>query len=514
MTMMQKADKITALAALILFGLINFRMELAMKKVFLTLWFLAAACAAQAQFIFVTNNDAITITQYTGTGGNVTIPSSTNGYPVTCVGSNAFEGCSSLTGVTIPNSVTNIGVNAFYYCESLTNIAVCALNPAYAGVGGVLFDASLTTLVQYPIGWPQSSYVVPNSVTNVGDYAFALCTNLTSVTIPNSVAAIGVFTFFYCFNLSNAILGNHLTTIDEGAFQYCTSLTSVTIPDSVTTMAEQAFAGCYGLTTMTIPYSVTNVGDYAFGWCYSLASVTIGGSVTNNGVTTIGQDAFFYCYSLTNVIFGESVTGIGDDAFDSCTGLRSVTNPYSVTAIGEDAFANCSGLTSVTISDSVTTIGGGAFISSGLTSVTIPASVTTIGANAFIASGLKAAYFQGNAPLVNGGPDVFNPGSGVVFYVPGTSGWGASYGGWPTAWWYQPEPQILGSGCGLGVKNNQFNLTVSWGTNTSVLIEACTNLCNPVWVPLTTNALVNGTNCFSDLCWTNFPSRFYRVALP
>ncbi len=145
--------------------------------------------------------------------------------------------------------------------------------------------------------------------------------------------------------------------------------------------------------------------------------------------------------------------------------------------------------------------------------MTISGSVTNIGAWAFTSRiELGSAYFQGNAPSVNGWPssemwDLFLDESGAVYYVPGTSGWSSNFGGWPTALWYQPEPQILGGSYGLGVQSNQFNFTVSWATNTSMVIEACTNLTNPVWVPLTTNLLANGTNYFSDSQWTNFPNR-------
>jgi hypothetical protein len=115
---------------------------------------------------------------------------------------------------------------------------------------------------------------------------------------------------------------------------------------------------------------------------------------------------------------------------------------------------------------------------------------------------------------VNGGAGsadstVFSGESGTVYYLPGTTGWGATFGGWPTAQWYQPQPQILASGPGFGVQGNRFQFTISWATNTSVVVLASTNLLN--WTPVITNALVNGTNAFADATWTNYPRRFYRV---
>ena len=105
---------------------------------------------------------------------------------------------------------------------------------------------------------------------------------------------------------------------------------------------------------------------------------------------------------------------------------------------------------------------------------------------------------------------VFEGESGTVYYLPGTTGWGSIFGGWPTALWYQPAPVILG-GSGLGVQGNQFGFTISWATNASVVVEAATNLANPVWIPVSTSPLTNGTNYFSDPQWTNYPERFYRA---
>ena len=178
------------------------------------------------------------------------------------------------------------------------------------------------------------------SVTSIGDYAFALCSGLTSVTIPNSVTAIG-----------------------NWAFRDCSGLTSVTIPNSVTSIGSGAFQGCSGLTSITIPNSVTAIGSFMFGWCSGLTSITI-----PNSVTSIGYYAFFECSGLTSVTIPNSVTSIGQSAFHRCSGLTSITIPNSVTSIGESAFSNCSGLTSVTIGNSVTAIGSGAFSGcSGLT---------------------------------------------------------------------------------------------------------------------------------------------------
>ncbi len=216
---------------------------------------------------------------------SVTIPDS-----VTEIGSYAFSECRSLTSVTIPNSVTTIGGNAFYGCSSLKEFK----GKFVADNGRCLIKDS--TFIAYAAA-SGTTYTLPDSVTSIGNYAFAYCDSLTSVTIPDSV-----------------------TTIGDDAFYKCRSLTSVTIPDSVTTIGERAFGGCISLTSVTIPDSVTTIGDIAFYGCSSLTSVTIPDSVT-----TIGNRAFRGCISLTSVTIGDSVTTIGGCAFWDCSSLTSVT---------------------------------------------------------------------------------------------------------------------------------------------------------------------------------------------
>ena len=193
-------------------------------------------------------------------------------------------------------------------------------------------------------------------VTSIGNYAFAGCAGLSSITIPDSVTNIG-----------------------DNAFRGCTGLTSVTIPDSVTIIGAGAFYNCTGLITVTIPDSVTSIGYSAFEKCSGLTSITIPDSVT-----IICAGAFYNCTRLTSVTIGNSVMSIGGFAFSGCTGLTNITIPNSVTYIGAGAFSGCTGLTSITIPDSVTYIGYEAFSGcKGLTSITIPNSVTSIGSNAF-----------------------------------------------------------------------------------------------------------------------------------
>ncbi|MCL4181519.1 MAG: formylglycine-generating enzyme family protein [Verrucomicrobia bacterium] len=428
--------------------------------------------AAQAQFNSYVDNGTVTIMGYTGPGGDVVIPDTINGLPVTRIREGVFNANELLTSVTIPYSITSIGESALANCTRLTAITVDALNPVYSSLDGVLFDKNQTTLIQCP-GGRAETYTIPNGVTSIGEAAFSGCARLTSVTIPNSVTSIGDYAFFGCAGLTSVTIPESVTSIAEYAFSGCTGLTSITLPDSVTSIGGWAFSGCAGLTSVTIGSSVTSIGGGAFYGCTGLTSVTIPNSVTSiglafqgctgltsvtipNSVTRIGGWAFEGCTSLTKVTIPNSVTSIGAFAFSGCTGLTSITIPNSVTSIdwrafdgcssltsitipdsvtsiGLQAFSGCTGLTNVTIGNSVTSIEGRAFIGcTGLTRVTIPYSVKSFDSSAFSScSNLTSMRFEGNAPSLVGA-ETFYGTSATVYYNPRTAGWNETFGGLPT----------------------------------------------------------------------------------
>jgi len=306
--------------------------------------------------------------------GALTIPSIvSNGgstYNVTAIGSRAFNDCSGLTSVTIPNSVTNIGRGAFGECSGLTSLTI---PNSVTSIGPAVFS--------YCSGL--TSVTIPNSVTSIGEYAFSYCSGLTSVTIPNSVTSIGESVFEGCSGLTSVTIPNSVTSIGEKAFYGCSSLTSVTIPNSVTSIGASAFKSCSGLTSLTIPNSVTSIGWNAFESCSGLTSVTI-----PNSVTSIGASAFKSCSGLTTVNFNaDSCTYIGSNGFpvfESCTNLATVNIGNNVRIIPDYVFGGCSGLTSLTIPNSVTTIGRYAFnLCDHLTNLRFGSGLQSIGGGAF-----------------------------------------------------------------------------------------------------------------------------------
>ena len=230
-----------------------------------------------------------------------------------------------------------------------------------------------------------------------------------------------------------------------------------------------------------IPGSVTNIGWSAFDECGALTSITMPGSPIR-----IGQDAFFDCRSLTSLTIAKGVTSIGDDEFENWGAtLTNITIPGSVTNIGESAFAWCMSLTSVAIPSSVTSIGDGAFAN---------------------CTSLTSVYFNGNAPTAS--PDAFSGDNYLdVYYLLGTTGWGPFLADRPTQLW-NPQPAAV------GVRTGQFGFTINGTVGLVVVVEACTNLANPTWYPLQTNTLTGASFYLSDLQWTNYPARFYRIRSP
>ena len=298
---------------------------------------------------------------------SVTIPSMYKGTSVTEIADSAFEGCSSLTEITIPPSVTSIGGSAFSGCSGLTEM------------------------------------IIPLSVTSIGGSAFSDCSGLTEMVIPSSVTSIGECAFKGCRNLSivfsdgmkfipaNALSGasgvvsvfipSSVESIEELAFGGCNGLASVTIPEGVTFIGRNAFCGCRGLTEVTIPSSVTIIMGGAFSECENLSIVFAEGSTEIPGF----YDSRFYptwgCSGIISVTIPEGVTRIGANAFNGF-GISDITIPSSVVSISSSAFYNCENL-SVVFSEGLTKVPDNALKGTSVISVTIPSSITSIGECAF-----------------------------------------------------------------------------------------------------------------------------------
>lgn len=318
------------------------------------------------------------------------------------IGEGAFSN-GSLTEIVIPESVSSIGEHAFANCSRLTSITVSDGNDSYASVDGVLFNKNKTKLIQYPDYKADAKYTIPDSVTDIGNYAFGGCDNLVEIVIPGSVINIGDSAFSGCYVLEKVTISDGVATIGENAFNNCRGLTEIVIPNSVTSIGGSAFNWCDALESITISDNIEYIGSCVFdntayynnennwdngGLYVGKNLVAIDDSVTSVNVREdtecIAQRVFGNKLSLESVTIDAKIKHIEDTMFSWNTALKVVDIGDSVTSIGERAFFNCEALEKIIIPDSVTSIGDAAFSRcEALSDITIPDSVTSIGRSAF-----------------------------------------------------------------------------------------------------------------------------------
>ena len=292
----------------------------------------------------VQDDGTIEIVSYIGSEDTVTIPSFLEGRKVTRISSIRYAKLvPSIKSVIIPETIEEIGDNAFADCFFLKSITI---SPGVKTIGnGAFFDC-----------FRLSSITIPNSVSVIGAGAFQACESLESVKILNNDVEIRSSAFCQCYNLTSVTIPNKLKTIPTGMFSYCTSLKAIEIPDGVIEIDSWAFEGCTNLESVVIPESVSIIGSSAFKGCASLKKITV-----PDGVKEIQQQAFSSCTGLTEFKIPSGVKRVNEKTFINCLNLERIVIPDSVSAIDDEAFSGCIHLVEVNIPDSVVHINDYAF---------------------------------------------------------------------------------------------------------------------------------------------------------
>ncbi len=309
-----------------------------------------------------------------------------------------FMLCSTLETITIPSTVTSIENGAFRSCSSLTNLIFAAPGKDDKVVPLVIEDAASCDKSPFYGCTRLTNIVFPERMTVLGDYAFSgkmaseydssdIVHAIKSVTFPSTLERIGQYAFYLARNLTSVTFADK-TVLKDGtspaignyAFNNCKALVSISLPavdtDKPYSIGEYAFSRT-GLTSVTIPAGVGSLGKMCFYWDEDLTSVTF----LDGAKPTFGDFVFDSCYALPSITIPEGTTGISSSMFKNCKLLTTITIPSTVTSIGGSAFSDCKALKTIVFStyendgkaySRITSIGDNAFTSTALTSFAFP----------------------------------------------------------------------------------------------------------------------------------------------
>ena len=330
--------------------------------------------------------------------GEITIPNTLGGYPVTTIAEFAFAhltnsisvntgnsvktinnaaflGCYGLKSITLGDNVQSVDKKAFEACDNLQSFAVSANNPNFSCVNGVLYNKNQTVLLCAP-KTVSGEFTIPGGVLTVGEYAFDGCMYLTDLVVGNDVTTIGKRAFNNCMNLTSIKLGSSVKTIDEYAFMNCSRINKLIAPLSLTDIKDHAFERCTGLADI-----------YYAGTQSQWIAVNIGGNNEPIDNATIhyesdGSAPADPWYLTYEIVDGEAVITGCDSSISGSLELPATLGGYPVTTIAMNAF-RFSQITDITLPETTTTLEGNAFAWSAIRGIYIPAGVHTINSAAF-----------------------------------------------------------------------------------------------------------------------------------
>ena len=343
----------------------------------------------------VSNEEVIIKACDSAISGDVIIPSTLKGYPVTAIDVSAFAGCSSMTSITIPESIKSVASNAFEDCYSLNRVNISNLS---AWCNTVFTDSNSNPLYfaknLYIGGILATDITIPDNVERINEFAFCGCTSLKSVSIGNNLKVIGKAAFSGCESLSKVnitdiaswctikfndydsnplyyakdlYLNGKLVTditipssveiIEKYKFYNCTNLKTVKMSEGVTRIRACAFTNCSSLESINIPDSLTRIDSYAFGGCGALSSVYIndiskwfGLSFENTYSSPIQYSAgkiYVNNVLLNNLKIPHDIETVGINQLYGCNSLENVFIPKNISCINENAFSHCKNLENV-----------------------------------------------------------------------------------------------------------------------------------------------------------------------
>ncbi|MBO5378084.1 MAG: leucine-rich repeat protein, partial [Ruminiclostridium sp.] len=454
----------------------------------------------------VLSDGTVSITKYNGTATELAIPSVIDGKTVTTIGENCFSNNASLTSIVMPDTVLYAEKGAFMWCSKLTNITLSANlktlgnnalrgnslitslklpktlesigvdafslmnglqsitvaddNNYFKTVDGVLYNKEMTQIILYPCQKTDTSYTMPDTVTEMSDKCFEYAKNLETITLSKNLTAISRYAFSDCRKLKSLTIPEGVTSIGDYAFKQSSALTTVHLPSTLTTIGDSLFFNNFHFTGFTInennetfsvedgilfnkdktqlliypmgkpdksyavPESVTDIADHAFYYAAYIEKLSFGSKLNSFGNWT-----FSGCDSLTEVVIPESLTDFGRATFDGCDNLTEITIPSKVTKLSDYTFRDCGKLAKIEIKGTIKEILSYCFSGTPITSISFPAGLEKVDYGAFYnCSNLTdvnlpdTIIYMGhdvfeNTPFQNNNPDKLKYAGNVLYHI-------------------------------------------------------------------------------------------------